>query len=211
MKKKKEITKFMRRVYRRQMTTSLGGNISFKKKNGKILITPSQIDKDNLESKDILVIEPSGKTKPSKRKSSMETQLHLGIYEVRKDINAIIHAHTFWGSLLAVSDLQLANDISDESFFMIHKVEFCNYATMGSADLANEVKLKIQNADILILANHGVVSTGKDLVQALERLEVLENIAHYSYLQNQNLTLKHLTTEAKMNIENNFGIKAKSQ
>lgn len=201
----------MRRIYRRQMTTSLGGNISVKKTNGEILITPSQVDKDRLKPKDIIKIKKDGKIKNSKLSASMETQLHRGIYEEREDVKAIIHAHTFWGSLLAVSDLQLANDISDEAYFMIQKIEYCNYATMGSLDLANEVKQKIKKADILILENHGIVATGKNLVQALERLEVLENITHYSYLQKPSLTLKHLKIEAKKNIDDKFVIKAKSQ
>jgi L-fuculose-phosphate aldolase len=198
-----EVSSFMQRIYRRKLTTCLGGNVSVRI-NDTILITPSQIDKDKLTSEDIICLNLEGNIIHAPQTASMETQMHLAVYKNRKDIHAIIHAHAFWGTLLAVSDLKLQKDISDEAYFMLPKIAYTNYQTMGSIDLANEVGDKIQDADMLIIKNHGILSVGTDLAQALERIEVLENLVHYAYLANPAIKLIPLSEEAKENMDERF-------
>jgi len=195
-----EVAYFMQRLYRQKLTTSLGGNVSLRVDHF-VYITPSQVDKDRLSADDIIVMDTQGVVLQAKHKSSMETSMHLSVYHTRPDIKAIVHAHSFWASLLAVSDLQPVNDISDEAYYTIQRLAFCNYQTMGTNELANEVASKIRNADTLILKNHGILTTGKTLVEALERLEILENMAHYSYLANKNIGLQSISDEAKKRID----------
>ncbi|NSW45433.1 MAG: class II aldolase/adducin family protein [Bacteroidales bacterium] len=195
-----EVAYFMQRLYRQKLTTSLGGNISLRVENF-VYITPSQVDKDRLSANDIIIMDLHRHVLKAIHKSSMETSMHLSVYHTRPDIKAIVHAHSFWASLLALSNLQLVNDISDEAYYAIKRLAFCNYQTMGTSELANEVACKVKNADTLILKNHGILTTGKTLVEALERLEVLENIAHYSYLANKNIGLQSISAEAKKRID----------
>lgn len=193
-----EVAYFTRRLYRQKLTTSLGGNISLRA-NNHVYITPSQVDKARLTSQDIIVMDLNGAIVKANHNPSMETAMHLSVYSKRSDVNAIIHAHSFWASLPAVSNLQLVNNISDESYFTIKHIAFCDYKTMGTHDLANEATSKIQNANALILKNHGVLTIGKTLTEAFERLEVLENMAHYSYLANPNIQLQFISTETQKN------------
>ena len=51
------------------------------------------------------------------------------------------------------------------------------YALMGTSDLANIVSENILNSDILLLENHGILTTGSNLLQAFDKIEVLENAA----------------------------------
>lgn len=196
-----QIASYMQRMYAKKLITTLSGNISCRI-GKKILITPSQIDKNNLKYSDIILLSIDGEIIEGKHKQSIETPLHLSIYKKRKDTKAIIHAHPFWGSLLAFTNLSFISDILEESFLMIPKIEFCNYAPMGSEELAKEVSKKIENADVLILENHGVITTGRNLPESLEKLEVLENIAHYSFLISKKIELKKLNDRAKQKIEN---------
>jgi L-fuculose-phosphate aldolase len=48
---------------------------------------------------------------------------------------------------------------------------------MGSADLAEKAAESIMKADILLLENHGILTTGANLLQAFDKIEVLENAA----------------------------------
>lgn len=195
-----EVAYFIRRLYRQKLTTSLGGNISLRAYNH-VYITPSQVDKARLTAQDIIVMDVKGAIVKANHNPSMETAMHLSVYSKRSDVNAIIHAHSFWASLPAVSDLRLINTISDESYYTIKHIAFCDYKTMGTPNLANEAASKIQNAHALILKNHGVLTIGKTLTEAFERLEVLENMAHYSYLASPNIRLQSISTEAQKRID----------
>ncbi len=198
---KKEIAYYTRRLYRQKLTTSLGGNVSFKVEQT-VLITPSQIDKARIRANDIVETTLNGKLSVSMLKPSMELSFHLSIYNQRNDVNAIIHAHPFWGTWLGITRTTPNLMLTDESFYAIRRTVLCNYATMGSQELANEIATKIKSNDVLILSNHGVVSTGKTLVEAMERLEVLENIARYMFLQNPKKKYHPLSPEAIQTILN---------
>jgi L-fuculose-phosphate aldolase len=194
-KYKKEVVTFMRRLYRQKLTTSLGGNISIRIKDN-VFITPSQKDKATLSPEDIIVLNLYEELTNTELKPSMEYKFHIAIYKERNDINAIIHAHPFWGTWLAITHIKPNVYLTDEAFYTIRNVALCNYALMGSEELSNEIKKNIKTADILILKNHGIVSTGKDLCTAIERIEVLENIAHYTYLNTKKYTYKRIPKES---------------
>lgn len=194
-KEAENIAYFMQRLYRKQLTTSLGGNISVKLKKD-ILITPSQVDKDRLTAEDIILMDEQGKIKKALHPASMESQMHLAVYKNRPDAKAIIHAHPFWASLLALSDLKPVNNISDEAFFMVKRLAFCEYQTMGTKELAIEAGKKSRNADVLILKNHGILTCGKNLTECMERMEVINNMAHYAYLASDKIKLISLSAEA---------------
>ena len=156
----KQIANFMQRIYRQKLTTSLGGNISVRLEKN-FLITPSQIDKENISYKDILLIDAQGNVIEGTKKPSMETQMHLSVYEANKEIQAIIHAHPHWATLLACSDLQLCNEFTDEGYFVLKNLKYCQYSTMGTIELAQMAANEANNANILILQNNGVVSLAK--------------------------------------------------
>ena len=92
-KQKKEVAYFMRRLYKKSLTTSLGGNISMKSDNGIVFITPSGIDKGKIKWNQICVLSESGENLTTECKVSIETAMHLAIYKNRPDIKAIVHAH----------------------------------------------------------------------------------------------------------------------
>ena len=80
------------RIYRSGMTTTSGGNISIRDKNGDIWITPSGVDKGSLTVKDIMQVKRDG-TILGQHKPSSELPFHKAIYNERPEITSIIHAH----------------------------------------------------------------------------------------------------------------------
>ena len=87
-----QITEIIRRIYEAQLTTTSGGNISIRDDEGNIWITPTAVDKGSLQRKDIVCVKPDGQITGHHRPSS-EFPFHKAIYEARKDISAVIHAH----------------------------------------------------------------------------------------------------------------------
>ena len=90
---RKRIIDFMKRLCISDLTTSLGGNISLKISDDRILITPSSIDKAELKEDEIVELDMNGNVMKGKNKPSMEFMMHLTVYQKRPDIKAIIHAH----------------------------------------------------------------------------------------------------------------------
>jgi L-fuculose-phosphate aldolase len=202
-KQAKELAKFMQRLYIQKLTTSLGGNISMKI-DDRILITPSQIDKNSLTAKDIVYLTLNGEIIRSKHHTSIETPMHIAIYKSRSDVQVIMHAHPFWCTVAAVWDLQIDLNVTDEAYFNIKKIGYANYSPMGTDNLANEVAGKIKSSDIVIMANHGIVCVGKTLCETIEKLEILENLAHISWLKQFNDKINYLPDDAMKYIDDNF-------
>ncbi len=181
-KPKKTVATFMNRLYAKGLTTTSGGNVSLRVKN-KIYITPSQTDKGNMKSRQIGVITIEGKNLTPKLKLSMETGMHLAIYKSRKDVNAIVHAHPFTATTLSAMPDLIDTRINGEARAMLGKPAFAPYATMGTPDLAKAAADAIANSSAIILQHHGILTVGGTLLQAFDRLELMEMTARAAIIR----------------------------
>ncbi|PKP52396.1 MAG: aldolase [Bacteroidetes bacterium HGW-Bacteroidetes-1] len=174
---KKELAYFMRRLYKRGLTTTSGGNISLRISDDRILITPSQTDKGRMKSTDIGVLNINGEIIHSQLKLSMETGLHLAIYKARPDINAIVHAHPPFATSFAAAHQDINTNLLSESRAILGTPLLSSYALMGSYELSQIVAETSKKTNVILMANHGIVAVGVTLLEAFDRIEVLENCA----------------------------------
>lgn len=188
---KKDIAYFMRRLYKRGLTTSSGGNISLRQ-NGFLLITPSQTDKGRMKAKEICVIDSEGLNQSPKQKFSMETAMHQAVYAVRDDVKAIVHAHPPFATSFAVNHQTINTALMGESWAVLGIPAFAPYALMGSEALADTVAQAAINANVVVMANHGILAMGSSLLEAFDRIEVLENCAKIQLLASLNGKAKEL-------------------
>ncbi len=86
---KEDVAYFMRRLYDQRLTTTSGGNISFRMED-QVFITPSQTDKATITAEEIGVLSISGENQTPHLKPSMESKMHLAIYHLRPDVKAIV-------------------------------------------------------------------------------------------------------------------------
>ncbi|MDD2200048.1 MAG: class II aldolase/adducin family protein [Bacteroidales bacterium] len=179
-KEKQEVAYWMRRLYEQNLTSCSGGNVSMRTEDGHILITPSQIDKARIEAKDICVISPVWKNLTPDLKPSMETSLHMAVYQSNSNIKAIIHAHPPKASAWACSENSLMNNLTGEARYILGKIAKAKYEIMGSVKLASEAAKHTENHNVVLLANHGALCAGENLFQAFDRMEVLEHLAEMS-------------------------------
>lgn len=156
------------------MTTLSGGNLSIKKANGDIWITPAGIDKGKLTPNDIVCVKANGEIE-GKHKPSSEYPFHCAIYEERQDINAIVHAHP--QALVAFSIVRNIPDtnIIPQAKRVCGKVGYAEYALPGSEQLGLNIASAFKHGyNVVILENHGVATGGIDLLNAFHKLETLE-------------------------------------
>ncbi len=174
---KKEVAYFMRRLYKRGLTTTSGGNISLKLSDVAVLITASQTDKGRMKAEDVARIDMHGRNLSARLMPSMETGMHLAIYKRRPDIKCIIHAHPPIATAFAVTHKNINTEIIGEAYALAGKPALAQYALMGSAELAAIVADAAAATNLILMANHGVMALGNSLLEAFDRLEVLENCA----------------------------------
>ncbi|HBK32332.1 MAG TPA: aldolase, partial [Porphyromonadaceae bacterium] len=170
-----QINMIMGRIYKSGMTTTSGGNISIRDKNGDIWITPSGVDKGSLTTKDIMCVKKDG-TIIGLHKPSSEYPFHKAIYETRPELTAIIHAHP--PALVAFSIAHVVPDtkIVPQAHSICGDIGFAPYGTPGSVDLGEKIarQFKDKRYKAVIMENHGVVLGGSDMMDAYQRFETLE-------------------------------------
>ena len=167
----------MRRLYKRGLTTTSGGNISFRISDEIILMTPSATDKGRMKWKEVAIMNIFGENFTPHLKPSIETAMHLSIYKKKNDIHAVVHAHPVFASLFTAIKSKINTDLTAEAKAILGDPLFVRYALMGSTALAEVAAESIQKCDILLLENHGILTVGSNLLQAFDKIEVLENAA----------------------------------
>jgi L-fuculose-phosphate aldolase len=176
-KERREVASFMKRLYKKGLTTTSGGNISFRVSDDIILLTPSATDKGKMKWKEIGIMSLIGENLTPGLKPSMESEMHLSIYRKMRDIKAIIHAHPVFASSFTAIKADIRTDLTAEAYAVLGEPVKVPYALMGTAELAELVSECALEASVLLLQNHGVLTTGENLLQAFDRIEVLENAA----------------------------------
>ncbi|MGA2407607.1 MAG: class II aldolase/adducin family protein [Bacteroidales bacterium] len=174
---RKEVARFMRRLYRHGLTTTSGGNISLRLSDELILITPSATDKGRMKWKEVGIVNIFGENLTPFLKPSIETAMHLAIYKKNNEVLAIIHAHPVFATLFTAIKAKINTSLTAEAKAILGDPLFVRYEVMGSKALAEVAAENIMKSDILLLENHGILTTGSTLLQAFDKIEVLENAA----------------------------------
>ncbi len=164
----------MERIYRYRMTTTSGGNLSIRDESGDIWISPARVDKGNLTRNDIVRVRPDA-TVDGPHPPSSEFPFHKAIYDKRRDIHAIVHAHPV--ALVAFSICRQMPDtrLFHQAHFVCGQPGFAPYALPGSGQLGQNIAETFAGGvDCVILENHGVVVGGDSLAHAFQRFEAFE-------------------------------------
>jgi L-fuculose-phosphate aldolase len=171
---RQQLVQIMDRIYRRGLTTTSGGNLSIRDENGDLWITPAAVDKGNLQPRDIMRLTVDGQVSGPHAPSS-EYPFHEMIYDQRPDVRAIVHAHS-----PALVSFSIARQLPDtriipQAHHVCGQVGYAPYALPGSRQLGENIAAtSAQGFDVVLLENHGVVTTGSDLLTAFQRLETLD-------------------------------------
>ncbi len=200
---RKEVARFMRRLYRHGLTTTSGGNISFRISDDLIAITPSATDKGNMRWKEVGLLTIKGENLTPDLKPSIESEMHLSIYK-KRDVKAIVHAHPTFATTFTAMKNRININLTAEATAILGEPVFVPYALMGTKKLADLVAKQIDKSDILLLENHGILTVGKNLLQAFDKIEVLENAARMTLIVDFEGKKKSLSKERILEIEKLF-------
>ncbi len=172
-----ELSSLGRYIMNREMTWGNAGNISIRTAQDSCLITISGSHLGNLSDGDFIQCDLDSADIPDKKsgkKPSKEWGMHQGIYQMRADINVVIHASPFYSTLVSAAGLDVPNDCFVEGMYYLERIERVPYYHPGSKALAEEVSKVCQKSNIILLENHGVVVYDKSVKEAKTALTTLE-------------------------------------
>jgi len=152
------------------------GNLSARLNRNGFLITPAGRDKGALTPGSLVRVKIGKETSVSKT-ASTELFFHSAIYANRPDTGAVVHAHPPFLTGFALAKFDLSKPLLPEIVVTVGKIGLVEYRKPGSKELARMVGEAITDHNALILTNHGAITVGKDLTEALWRLERCELLA----------------------------------
>ena len=173
---REEIIKTATMLHHKNMLAACDGNISYRYDDKTILITPTGKPKFLLVEDDIAVIDIDGNA--IKGKPSSEMFMHLEVYKMRADVRAVIHAHPPTAVAYSIAH-PAAEEIPGKSFseliLAVGKLPIVPFQMPGSMEMGTALHPFIKNHKVMVLARHGALSFGENLIEAYNGMERLEH------------------------------------
>jgi L-fuculose-phosphate aldolase len=177
---RREVVRIGRMLYDREYVAATDGNISVRLGPNRLLATPSGACKGMLTAQELVVVDMQGRPTNwfgRRRCVSSEIGMHLLIYRLRPDVNAIVHAHPPTATGFAAAGIALDQPLIAEVVLALKSIPLARYATPGTNELQEALAPLVPDHDAILMANHGVVAYGSDLMRAYLNMDVVEHFA----------------------------------
>jgi L-fuculose-phosphate aldolase len=174
---RREIVSLGRMLHERGYVAAMDGNLSVRLDKRRILSTPTAISKGMMRPSDMVIVDLEGRRLQGRRNVSSEIAMHLLIYRLRPDVQAVVHAHPPTATGFAAAGMALNKPLVCEVVIGLGSIPLAKYATPGTPELGQSLEPLIPQYDAILMSNHGVVTYGGDLQQAYMKMETVEHFA----------------------------------
>jgi L-fuculose-phosphate aldolase len=162
------------------LTTGSSGNVSVRTADG-MLITPTGLAPAELDTSDIVAVDLGGAVAAGQLRPSSEWRIHGDIYRSKPEVNAIVHCHSPYATILACAHRKIPAQHYMIAAAGCDEIPLAPYATFGTRELSGNALDALENAKACLLANHGQVATGATLEEALKLAALVEELAHWHW------------------------------
>jgi len=180
-----EIVRFGKMVHELGYVAATDGNLSVRLGPNRVLATPTSMSKGAMQAKDMVVVDMSGRKVSGRRNVSSEIAMHLLIYKLRSDVNAVVHAHPPTATGFAAAGMALDQALCSEVVITLGSIPLARYGTPGTKELSDALEPLIPRHDAILMANHGVVTYGENLLHAYMNMETVEHFARVALVVHQ--------------------------
>jgi len=167
------------RIWQRGYCAGNEGNHSVRLDEDRVLCTPTGMSKGFLEPDDLCVVDMAGEQVEKNLNGRMRTSevlVHLAIYKRFPEVGAVVHSHPPHAVAFCLANMPLPEGLHPEAELFLGKTVFANYATPGGPEVPQSFMDKMTPlTNTILLANHGSISLGRELMEAYHRLEILDN------------------------------------
>lgn len=174
---RKMIVDIGRRMYEKDFVAANDGNISLKIADDLVLATPTNVSKGYLTEDMMVLMRTDGTVMSQGSKPSSEIKMHLRIYQENPLATAVCHAHPPVSTAYAIAGMPLDRAIYPEAVVNLGVVPCVHFEMPGSQGIPDSIAPYCRTYNAMLLANHGVVTWGRDLLEAWYRLESTEHYA----------------------------------
>lgn len=172
------------RMLERSGIMDYNGHASIRLGDDRMLINIGSCQRSRLTADDIVTIDFDGNVVEGKGNPPLEFHLHAGVYKARPDVEAAIHCHPKWSTVLSTAGAKYLPVYAQGSLVYPLPV-------LDSPNSINNVKMATALTGVLgdrpaaLMKAHGAVTTGKTIVDAFVLLNYLEENAERQYLSQQ--------------------------
>ena len=173
---KSEVCEAGKRLLKEGLVARTWGNVSIKVNDTQMIITPSGRPYDELTSNDMVLVNIYTLKYEGNIKPSSELKLHCQVYKTRPHINAVIHTHQMYASIVAAAqkDVVVLNE-EHQKILGAKTIKAAPYALPNTKKITVETANAIEQSNAALMSNHGVVCIGENLEKAFEVARTLEN------------------------------------
>ncbi|WP_407270900.1 class II aldolase/adducin family protein [Radiobacillus sp. PE A8.2] len=157
------------------LVVGAGGNLSMRD-GGFMYISPSGFDLQEIETEHWVKVNIETGEVLSDLKPSSEILMHLECFRRRPDINSVLHAHPSYSVGVSSAGKDIPNMFPDFPA-MVKKVAYLDYVIPTTNVLADKVAAVIDDADVVVMRNHGVMTVGKSMKEAYFFMQLTEEAA----------------------------------
>jgi L-fuculose-phosphate aldolase len=199
-----------RNLYAHGFVTAADGNVSSRLPNGNILATPTSLNKGRVVESDLVEVTLDGAMVHEGRAPSTELGMHMYIYRQRPDVHAVVHAHPTYATGFAAANIPLDKPLLPEVIIGLGPIPLATFAVTSTQEVADSIAPYVQSSSAILLANHGVVTFGKDLDEAYFKMEKVEHAAHITFVARMLGGEKVLAGEQVKRLKETFSRKKRS-
>lgn len=174
---KKEIIKTALMLKEYRLIALSGGNVSIRTSSGHVIATPSGMLYETMVPEDVVVLDMSGKTIEGSRRVSVDIEAILYIFKNMPEVNAVIHTHQVYASAVGLVEDELPAAVTTLPNACLGPVTVAPYSSAASLEMGINTVKYINNKRAVILKNHGVITVGGTLKEALYAAVYLEDAA----------------------------------
>ena len=135
-KHREEIVRYGRMLHERGFVAAMDGNLSVRLTGNRILVTPTCVSKGAMRPSDMVIVDPDGQRLSGSRNVTSEVGMHLLVYRLRPDVQAIVHAHPPTATGFAAAGVPLTEPLVCEVVMGLGCIPLARYGTPGTSELA---------------------------------------------------------------------------
>ena len=151
------------------------GNISLRHGDG-MLVTPTSTPYEVMKPEQIVYMHLDGNHDPAQRPSS-EWRFHRDILKARPEVQAIVHAHPPYSTMLAIMGMEIPPVHYMVAVAGGDTIRCAPYATFGTQELSEHAVRALEGRMACLLAHHGMIAVGPSLPKAMWLAVEVETLA----------------------------------
>jgi L-fuculose-phosphate aldolase len=166
-------------MMRRGLVEGTAGNISARREDGNLVITPSSVDYQDMTLDDLVLVDPDGSVLAARegRSPSTEMKLHLACYKAFDDIGSVIHSHPVWATMFAIAHQPIPACLDEFAIYCGGDIRCTGYAASGTPEVGQNAVKALDGRAAALIANHGLVAVGPRPDRVLHVTALVERTA----------------------------------